>query len=40
MEQKKKRVALYDTTLRDGMQGIQVNYSLTDKIQIAINSMR
>ncbi len=35
MEQKKKRVVIYDTTLRDGMQGIQVNYSLTDKIQIA-----
>ncbi|MFW6214709.1 MAG: citramalate synthase [Alkalispirochaetaceae bacterium] len=29
------RVFVYDTTLRDGMQGIQVNYTLDDKIQIA-----
>ena len=30
-----KEVVIYDTTLRDGMQGIQVNYTLDDKIQIA-----
>lgn len=28
-------VAIYDTTLRDGMQGIEINYSLEDKLQIA-----
>ncbi len=28
-------VTIYDTTLRDGMQGIDVNYTLEDKIQIA-----
>jgi 2-isopropylmalate synthase len=26
---------VYDTTLRDGMQGMEINYSLDDKIQIA-----
>ena len=30
-----ERISVYDTTLRDGMQGIEVNYSLRDKIQIA-----
>lgn len=30
-----RRIAVYDTTLRDGMQGIQVNYTLDDKIKIA-----
>jgi 2-isopropylmalate synthase len=30
-----KRVVMYDTTLRDGMQGIQVSYTLDDKIKIA-----
>jgi 2-isopropylmalate synthase len=28
-------VVMYDTTLRDGMQGIQVSYTLDDKIKIA-----
>lgn len=30
-----KNVVMYDTTLRDGMQGIQVSYTLEDKIKIA-----
>ncbi len=30
-----KRVEIFDTTLRDGMQGIEVSFSLSDKIQIA-----
>ncbi len=30
-----RRVIMYDTTLRDGMQGIQVSYTLDDKIKIA-----
>jgi 2-isopropylmalate synthase len=30
-----KRIFVYDTTLRDGMQGIEVNYTLDDKIKIA-----
>ncbi len=30
------RIIIYDTTLRDGMQGQEVNYSLDDKIKIAI----
>lgn len=30
-----KRVVIYDTTLRDGMQGIQVSYTLDDKLKIA-----
>ncbi|MCG8570225.1 MAG: citramalate synthase [Spirochaetes bacterium] len=30
-----RNIALYDTTLRDGMQGIEINYTLTDKIEIA-----
>lgn len=29
------KVQVYDTTLRDGMQGIEVNYTLEDKLQIA-----
>lgn len=32
---KGKKVSIYDTTLRDGMQGIEINYSLEDKIQIS-----
>ena len=28
-------VTIYDTTLRDGMQGVQVNYTLDDKLKIA-----
>ena len=28
-------IAIYDTTLRDGMQGIEVSYTLQDKLQIA-----
>ncbi len=30
-----RTIVVYDTTLRDGMQGIQVNYTLDDKIKIA-----
>ncbi len=30
-----KRIIIYDTTLRDGMQGTGINYTLEDKIQIA-----
>jgi len=30
------RVIIYDTTLRDGMQGTGINYTLEDKIQIAL----
>ncbi|MDC7126598.1 MAG: citramalate synthase, partial [Spirochaetales bacterium] len=30
------KVDLFDTTLRDGMQGIEVNFTLKDKIQIAL----
>ncbi|SIQ22689.1 2-isopropylmalate synthase [Alkalispirochaeta americana] len=30
-----RQVMIYDTTLRDGMQGIQVSYTLDDKIKIA-----
>ncbi|MBN1646856.1 MAG: citramalate synthase [Spirochaetales bacterium] len=30
-----KKITVYDTTLRDGMQGIEINYSLSDKIEIA-----
>ena len=30
-----RRITLYDTTLRDGMQGIEVSYTLDDKLQIA-----
>lgn len=29
-----KSVTIYDTTLRDGMQGVEVSFSLQDKIQI------
>lgn len=28
-------IQIYDTTLRDGMQGIEINYTLEDKVQIA-----
>ncbi len=31
-----KHVAVYDTTLRDGMQGTGINYTLEDKLQIAL----
>lgn len=34
-KEKKKKIIIYDTTLRDGMQGIEINYSLEDKIQIS-----
>ncbi|KGE73865.1 citramalate synthase [Spirochaeta lutea] len=30
-----KSVAIFDTTLRDGMQGLEINYSLEDKLSIA-----
>jgi len=30
-----RKVEIFDTTLRDGMQGIEVSFSLSDKIQIA-----
>ena len=30
-----KTVTVYDTTLRDGMQGIEINYTLEDKLLIA-----
>ena len=30
------RVIIYDTTLRDGMQGQEISYSLEDKVQIAL----
>ena len=29
------RVFLFDTTLRDGMQGTGINYTLKDKLEIA-----
>jgi 2-isopropylmalate synthase len=32
----KDRVIIYDTTLRDGMQGQGINYTLDDKVQIAL----
>lgn len=31
----KNRVVIYDTTLRDGMQGLEISFSLEDKILIA-----
>ena len=30
-----KKIDIYDTTLRDGMQGIEINFTLSDKIKIA-----
>ena len=30
-----QKVTIFDTTLRDGMQGMEINFSLEDKIQIA-----
>jgi 2-isopropylmalate synthase len=30
------RIIIYDTTLRDGMQGTGINYTLEDKVQIAL----
>ncbi len=30
-----RNIVIYDTTLRDGMQGLEINYSLQDKLQIA-----
>src|SRR5579872_4532212 len=35
MEQTERRIAIYDTTLRDGAQGEGVNFSLEDKMRIA-----
>ena len=32
-----KKIAVYDTTLRDGMQAEGISFSLEDKIQIAIH---
>jgi 2-isopropylmalate synthase len=32
----RNRIVIYDTTLRDGMQGEGINFSLEDKIQIAL----
>lgn len=29
------KITIYDTTLRDGMQGLEISYTLTDKLQIA-----
>jgi len=31
-----EKIVIYDTTLRDGMQGQGINYSLEDKVQIAL----
>jgi 2-isopropylmalate synthase len=30
-----KKIKIYDTTLRDGMQGLEVSFTLEDKLQIA-----
>jgi len=30
-----KQIQVFDTTLRDGMQGLEINFSLEDKLQIA-----
>jgi 2-isopropylmalate synthase len=30
-----RRIVIYDTTLRDGMQGAEISYTLEDKVQIA-----
>lgn len=30
-----RKVEIFDTTLRDGMQGLEINYSLEDKLEIA-----
>jgi 2-isopropylmalate synthase len=30
-----RKIAIFDTTLRDGMQGIEINYTLEDKLEIA-----
>lgn len=35
-EEHKDGIQIYDTTLRDGMQGQGINYTLEDKIQIAL----
>ncbi len=37
-----KKIAIYDTTLRDGCQGVDINFSLEDKIDIAkeLDAMR
>ena len=31
----KKLIQIYDTSLRDGMQGMHINYTLTDKLEIS-----
>ena len=31
----KQNITIFDTTLRDGMQGIEINYTLEDKLEIA-----
>ena len=36
MSRSEKRTVIYDTTLRDGMQGQGINYTLEDKVQIAL----
>ena len=30
-----KELYVFDTTLRDGMQGLEINFTLEDKLQIA-----
>ena len=30
-----KRIVIFDTTLRDGMQGMGINFTLADKLEIA-----
>ena len=35
-EKTPRKTVIYDTTLRDGMQGQGISYTLEDKIQIAL----